>query len=144
MTNSTHKPPFWYWTISFIALIWYGLGVFYYLQQAYNTAHYRAMYTPEQLMVVDKMPAWATGAFALAVFAGLTGVIGLLLRKKWAKTLFLVSVAGIVVQYIYNVFIGKMYELFTVTENVRYFIIPIIAYLLYYISAQIQYKSWYK
>ncbi len=141
--NATAKPPIWYWLVSLIALIWYGLGVFYYLSQAYNTPYYRSMYSPEQLVVVDKMPAWATAAFAVAVFAGLIGVIGLLLRKNWAKTLLLISVLGIVAQYIYNVFIGKMYELFSVTENVRYFIIPIIAYLLYYIATKIQRKPWY-
>lgn len=141
---SKAKPPIWFWIISALALMWYVLGVYYYLQQAYNTAFYRSMYTPEQLMVVDKMPAWATAAFAIAVFAGLFGVIGLILRKQWAKTLFLISVLGIVLQYIYNVFIGKMYELFSITENVRYFIIPIIAYLLYYITSKAQTKSWYK
>ena len=141
---TTTKPPIWFWIISALALIWYVLGVYYYLQQAYNTTFYRSMYTPEQLMVVDKMPAWATAAFAIAVFAGIFGVFGLILRKKWAKTLFLISVLGIVLQYIYNVFIGKMYELFSITENVRYFIIPIIAYLLFYIASKAQEKSWYK
>ena len=131
---TTTKPPIWFWIISALALIWYVLGVYYYLQQAYNTTFYRSMYTPEQLMVVDEMPAWATAAFAIAVFAGIFGVFGLILRKKWEKTLFLISVLGIVLQYIYNVFIGKMYELFSITENVRYFIIPIIAYLLFYIA----------
>ncbi|WP_295834296.1 hypothetical protein [uncultured Winogradskyella sp.] len=141
---TTTKPPIWFWIISALALIWYVLGVYYYLQQAYNTTFYRSMYTPEQLMVVDEMPAWATAAFAIAVFAGIFGVFGLILRKKWAKTLFLISVLGIVLQYIYNVFIGKMYELFSITENVRYFIIPIIAYLLFYIASKAQEKYWYK
>jgi len=141
---TTTKPPIWFWIISALALIWYVLGVYYYLQQAYNTTFYRSMYTPEQLMIVDEMPAWATAAFAIAVFAGIFGVFGLILRKKWAKTLFLISVLGIVLQYIYNVFIGKMYELFSITENVRYFIIPIIAYLLFYIASKAQEKYWYK
>ena len=141
---TTTKPPIWFWIISALALIWYVLGVYFYLQQAYNTTFYRSMYTPEQLMVVDEMPAWATAAFAIAVFAGIFGVFGLILRKKWAKTLFLISVLGIVLQYIYNVFIGKMYELFSITENVRYFIIPIIAYLLFYIASKAQEKYWYK
>jgi len=141
---TTTKPPIWFWIISALALIWYVLGVYYYLQQAYNTTFYRSMYTPEQLMVVDEMPAWATAAFAIAVFAGIFGVFGLILRKKWEKTLFLISVLGIVLQYIYNVFIGKMYELFSITENVRYFIIPIIAYLLFYIASKAQEKYWYK
>ena len=145
MTNtSSAKPPIWFWIVSLLALIWYGLGVYYYLSQAYNTSAYRSMYSPEQLMVVDKMPAWATAAFAVAVFAGLIGVIGLFLRKRWARTFFLVSVLAIVIQYIYNIFIGKMYELFSLAENIRYFIIPIIAYLLFYIASNLRNRIWYK
>ncbi|MBT8244751.1 MAG: hypothetical protein HKP48_06155 [Winogradskyella sp.] len=144
MTNSANsKAPFWYWIVSLLALLWYGLGIYYYLSQAYNTSAYRAMYTPEQLMVVDKMPAWAIGAFAVAVFTGIIGVIGMFLRKEWSKTLFLISLAGIIVQYIYNVFIGKMYELFSLPENIRYFIIPIIAYLLYYIVSDVSKRQWF-
>ena len=137
------RPPVWYWIVTALGLVWYGLGVYYYLQQAYNTPFYRSMYTPEQLMVVDKMPAWAVGAFAIAVFTGIIGVFGLILRKQWSKWFFAVSVLAICIQYIYNIFIGKMYELFSVTENVRYFIIPIIAYLLYFIAKKVQDQPWY-
>lgn len=145
MTNSSSvKPPIWFWLVSLLAFIWYGLGVYYYLMQAYNTTAYRSMYSPEQLMMIDKMPVWATAAFAIAVFAGIIGVFGLFFRKKWAKTLFLISVVGIVIQYIYNIFIGKLYELFSLSENVRYFIIPIIAYLLYFIAAKLQSRTWYR
>jgi hypothetical protein len=141
--SASQKPPVWYWVITVLGLIWYGLGVNYYLQQAYNTTYYRAMYSPEQLMVVDKMPAWAIAAFALGVFSGLIGVFGLLLRKSWAKWFFILSVVSIAIQYIYYIFIGKMYELFSVTENVRYFIIPIIAYLLFYITKQVEHRPWF-
>lgn len=138
------KVPIWYWIVSTLALLWYGLGIYYCLSQILNTSAYRSMYSAEQLMVVDKMPAWAIGAFALAVFAGIIGVLGMYLRKEWAKTLFLISLSGIILQYIYNVFIGKMYELFSLAENIRYFIIPIIAYLLYYIVSNVSKRHWFK
>jgi len=138
------KVPIWYWIVSTLALLWYGLGIYYCLAQILNTSAYRSMYSAEQLMVVDKMPAWAIGAFALAVFAGIIGVLGMYLRKEWAKTLFLISLSGIILQYIYNVFIGKMYELFSLAENIRYFIIPIIAYLLYYIVSNVSKRHWFK
>ena len=42
--KSTNKPPVWFWIVSAVALIWNGIGVNMYLQQAYDTESYRAMY----------------------------------------------------------------------------------------------------
>ena len=46
--NSTQKPPIWFWIVAIIGLIWNGMGVNHYLQQAYNTESFRNMYTQEQ------------------------------------------------------------------------------------------------
>lgn len=98
MTNSLNKPPIWFWIVSVIALIWNVMGVNAYLQQAYNTESYRAMYSEEQLEIAANMPAWVTAAFAIAVFAGALGAIGLLLRKSWAVKLWLLSLLAVIVQ----------------------------------------------
>jgi len=110
--ESTRKPPIWFWIVSVIALIWNGMGVNAYLQQAYNTESFRAMYNEQQLEMVNNTPSWATAAFAIAVFGGLLGCLALLLRKKWAKPLLLVSLIGIVVQMIYNLFMSKAMEVY--------------------------------
>ena len=111
MTNSSIKPPVWFWIISVFALLWNAMGVNKYLQQAYRTDDFKAIYnTPELLEIVDNSPAWVTAAFAIAVFAGVLGCIALLLRKSWAKSLFILSLIGIVVQMTYNLFISKAIE----------------------------------
>lgn len=92
MSNSLkQKPPIWFWVVSALGLIWNGMGVNAYLQQAYNTESYRAMYSAEQLEIDANMPAIITAAFAISVFSGLIGCIGLLLRKKIAYSLLLIS-----------------------------------------------------
>jgi len=114
MTNSTtNKPPIWFWIVSLIALLWNSAGVYMYLQQAYNTEAHQAMYnTPELLEMVNNTPSWAIAAFAIAVFGGVLGCIGLLLRKKWAKLIFTLSLIGIIVQMIYNLFISGALEVY--------------------------------
>ncbi len=90
MTNSSTKPPIWFWVISVIALLWNLMGVNAYLQQAYQTESFQAMYdTPELLELVNSTPAWATAAFAIAVFAGALGCIVFTLKKKLGKTFIL-------------------------------------------------------
>ena len=98
MTNSKVKPPVWYWIVSVIALIWNGLGVDGYLGQAYNTERYRSSFTPEQLETAANAPSWIMRAFAVAVFAGVIGSIALLLRKKWAFSLYLISLIAVIAQ----------------------------------------------
>ncbi|RED49484.1 hypothetical protein [Seonamhaeicola aphaedonensis] len=96
-----NRPPITFWIVSVIALLWNGMGVKAYLQQAYNTEAYQKMYTAEQLEIAANMPAWVTALFAIAVFGGSIASIGLLLRKKWATKLWLLSLIAVISQMAY-------------------------------------------
>ncbi|MCB0449398.1 MAG: hypothetical protein KDC97_04695 [Confluentibacter sp.] len=98
MTNFKVKPPVWFWIVSAIALLWNAMGVNHYLGQAYQTESWRAALTDEQFEIISNFPAWITAAFAIAVFAGALGSLGLLLRKKWAYSLLLISLIAVIVQ----------------------------------------------
>ena len=99
---TTIKPSKGFWIIGIIALIWNLMGVFQYLQQAYMTDSFKEMYTEEQLKMISDSPSWATAAFAIAVFAGAIGSLLLLLRKNIAKSIFIISLIGIIVQMYHN------------------------------------------
>lgn len=114
MSNS-NKPSTWFWIIGIVALLWNLMGVFSYINQAYKTESFKAMYTPEQLEVINNMPAWATAAFAIAVFGGALGSILLLLKKRIAGMVFLISLIGILVQFTYNIFVANAIELYGAT-----------------------------
>ena len=102
MTNSINKPPIWFWIVSVIALIWNGLGVMAYLGKAFATDEMiTALPTEQQVEFLVEYPAWYTAAFALAVFCGAFGCIALLIRKKWAYTLFVISAIGAIIQHTY-------------------------------------------
>ncbi|WP_274475446.1 hypothetical protein [Mangrovimonas aestuarii] len=142
--QSINKPPVWYWIVSVLALIWNLLGVHGYIQQAYNTPEFRAMYNEEQLVIIDNTPAWAMGAFAVAVFTAVLGCICLLLRKKWAKPLFLISLIAVIVQMSNNLFVTKNYfEVFDSSFVLSMVVmIPIIALLLIWLSNKAIAKQW--
>jgi hypothetical protein len=74
------------------------MGVNAYLQQAYDTESYRAMYSEEQLEIAANMPSWVTAAFAIAVFAGALASLGLLLKKSWSVKLWMLSLIAVIVQ----------------------------------------------
>ncbi|MDX1315550.1 MAG: hypothetical protein R3356_08615, partial [Eudoraea sp.] len=57
-------------------------------------------------------PAWVTAAYAIAVWGGLLGCIALLIRKRWARPLLLVSLLGVVAQTSYNLFATNAVEIY--------------------------------
>jgi hypothetical protein len=102
MSNSTNKPNTLFWVIAVVALIWNGLGVLAYLTRAFITDEMIAMLPIEQqaeFLIV--YPSWYTAAFAIAAFGGAQGGLFLLLRKKLATTLFILSALGAITQHIY-------------------------------------------
>ncbi len=92
------KPPVWFWIVGGLLLIWNLMGVAAYLAEVSKTAEDLAAMKPEEAALYANMPAWATAAFAIAVWAGLAGIIALLLRKNWAWLLFALSILGLLVQ----------------------------------------------
>jgi len=106
--NSIIKPPIWFYIVSVLGLFWNGMGVNAYLQQAYNTDSYKEMYSPEHIEIAAGFPAWVTAAFAIAVFGGVLGCLALLLRKKWAVSLLLLSLLAVIVQMGYLLINGPV------------------------------------
>jgi ribose/xylose/arabinose/galactoside ABC-type transport system permease subunit len=73
----------------------------YVMTQTRNEA-YMAQFTPEQLEYFYGFPAWVVAAWAIAVWGGLLGAILLLLRRRLAVPVFLVSFIAMVITTIYN------------------------------------------
>lgn len=138
----TTKPPIWFWIVSVLALLWNAMGVMQYLGQAYNTEAFRANYTAEQLDLITNTPAWVVAAFAIAVFGGVLGCLLLLFRKKLAYTLFLISLIGVVIQMIYNLFIAKSVAIYGPSAVVMTLMIIVIALSLLRFSKLAVNKNW--
>lgn len=111
MSNSTTKPGTIFWIISSIALFWNIMGVVAYLGQAYMTDEALSLLAENEQAYYANVPVWITAAFAIAVFSGFLGSLALVLKKKLAKLLFLVSFVTVVVQVVYNLFIQEFVAL---------------------------------
>jgi len=111
MSNS-NKPGVAFWVIGVIALLWNGMGVSQYLMQAFKSEAYTSAMNAEQNALMDSLPAWMTALFALAVFSGFIASIMLLMRKKIAVTLFLLSFVTATVQQLYWLFGTNAPEVF--------------------------------
>ena len=125
--NATTKPPVWFWIVSVLALLWNLMGVMNYLGSTFMKEAMKAEMTPEQVNLMESTPSWVTAAFAIAVWFGAAGCIGLLLRKKWAKSALGMSLIGILVQTGYGFFMTNATEVYGQTEA---FIIPLMVIVI--------------
>lgn len=143
MNTTNSKPSASFWAISIIALLWNLMGVNQYILMAYKSESVRAGLSAEKLALIDATPVWSTAAFATAVFAGALGCIILLLRKKLANTLFLVSFLGIIIQNI-DAFMRFKISEFTGAEITFTLLIPLIGLFLIWYSKKCISKGWLK
>jgi hypothetical protein len=90
--------PMSYWAIAILALLWNLLGVAMFCMTLAATPEQVAAMPPEHRQILEATPAWVQVAYGVAVFGGVLGAIGLLLRRRWAVTFFLLSLVGLVAQ----------------------------------------------
>lgn len=83
-----------FWLVGAVAVVWNAMGCVNFLSQM-NAEAVSAM--PESYRaIVEARPAWATVAFAVAVFGGVLGGLLLLLKKSAAYYVFVASLIGAV------------------------------------------------
>lgn len=89
-----------FWIICAFALIWNIMGGINYLVQV--IANDLSAYPDAARALIESRPAWATGAFAIAVFSGTLGGVLLILKKPAAFYWYVVSLLGVVVTNIHT------------------------------------------
>ena len=96
--------------IGVVALLWNLVGVMSYIMQVTMTGEMMANMPEAERALYESMPSWVTGAFAIAVFGGVTACVGLLLKKAWCVPSFLISLVAIIVQFGYWLFLTDSIE----------------------------------
>jgi hypothetical protein len=104
-TSAASKPPTWYWVLSGLALLWMLFGVMAWVMDLMTDEAGLSQLSEAQRQLYAARPQWLFVVYGVAIFSGLAGAIGLLLRKSWASMLLVLSLAAIIVQFGYT-FLG--------------------------------------
>ncbi len=96
--SSRKSVPVWFWVVSAVALLWYLMDMSGFLMRLFMTEDVISSMPENQQHLYRNIPLWVDIGFACEVFGGLLGSIALLLKKKWALPLFVISVLGTLAQ----------------------------------------------
>jgi len=126
-----------FWVIGAITLIFNVMGVINYFVQmnADSLTSFPEQYRP----IIEGRPAWATAAFAIAVFGGALGCLLLLFRKSAAFYVLIASLLGVIVTMM-HIFGVAGFSSFEIWIGVLMQLV-VTAFLIWY-SKQAESKGW--
>lgn len=143
MTGSTTKVPTWFWIVSILALIWNLMGLMAFFATINMNPETLATFPEAEQEIYRNTPIWATLAFAVAVFGGTLGSLGLVLRKPWAKPVLIASLLGVLLQNLHTFIFANGLEVYGIERVAMPAMIIIIGGLLIWLANSVESKTWY-
>jgi hypothetical protein len=134
--------PGWFRLLSLLGLLWNAFGVYMYLSKVGMFGDPLAGLDAAHRALAQSVPAWVTGAFAIAVFAGLLGSLCMVARKRLASPLLLVSLLAVIVQCGWIMVLSNARAVEGAIALVMPAIITLIAILLVWLAAKGAARGW--
>jgi hypothetical protein len=118
MEHEKTKSPVWFLIVSIFFLLWNIMGLLSFLAHTFISDEAIAALPANEKALYGEYPLWTTIVFAIAVIAGLIGAIGLVMKKKWSKMAFIISLLAIIPQMTHNVFFTKSIDVYGTAQAV--------------------------
>lgn len=131
--------PAWYWLVTIAGLLFEGAGAYLF---AGSLTLDPATLPLDQRVVYEATPQWMTIAWAIAIGAGLLGTVGLLVRRRFAEPLLLISLLAVAVQFSGLFLVRQLRELTPEDHLIVPVIILAVAYGLWQTSKLARSKGW--
>jgi hypothetical protein len=131
--------PAWYWAVAIFALLFEASGA---LLFGNSLTLDPATLPLDQRAIYDATPQWMNITWAIAIGVGLVGALGLLLRRRFAEPLLLVSLIAVAVQFS-GLFLDKQLRELTPEDHLLVpVVILILAYALWQTARLAKRKGW--
>lgn len=135
--------PKWFWVLVAIFLLWNIMGVYSFFGHTFISEEALAKLPENEMALYAEFSIWTTIIFAIASFGGLIGSIGLILKRKWANSFFILSFIAIVPQMVHNVFFTKSIDVYGLVQAVTMPVLVVLigAFLIWFSSFSTK-KKW--
>ena len=128
---SKTSPPSWFKVIVILAILWNLMGIINFYFQITITPDQISKLPEAEESLINSTPFWTYIAFAMGVFGGTIGSIGLLMQKAWSRWLLLLSLIGVFVQMNYWLFFTNAEEVYGTNTYIMPTVVLLVAYLLF-------------
>jgi hypothetical protein len=113
-THASNDKPWHLWAVAILSLLWDGAGAYtIFMAQAGKLPDISA----DEAAYYAAQPMWFVLVTDIALIAPLLAAVALLLRSRWAVTLFAIGLAAIVITHCYDLAAGTS-RVFTNTTTV--------------------------
>jgi hypothetical protein len=133
--------PAWYWVAAVGALLFESLGCFFYIAEVRLTPEQIAMLPLDQAAMLSARPTWYYAAFGVAVWVGLAGTAGLLLRKAWAVPALLISLIAVIVQFSAILIVPEMRNISS-DELLGPIVVALVCYGIFMLARLAKRRAW--
>lgn len=128
--------PKWFFPMCIFGLLWNVMGIFNFISQMTITPAYLAQLPSAEQALLESIPMASDVAFAIGVFGGTFGCIGLLLCKRWSAYLLLSSLVAVMLQMGYWLFFTEAVLVYGSNTYILPMLVILIAFLLFRISSK--------
>jgi len=141
--TTTPKPNTAFWIIAVLALLWNIIGVYMWLYEYFlMTDEIRDSLPPEQVEIMANAPAWNMYLYGLAVITGLLASLLLLMRKKSAVGVFMLSLIAVLALQLYWMFAMDIVDKMGPSSLIMPLIVIAIAIFEYFYSKGAVKNGW--
>lgn len=131
--------PAWYMAAAIASLLFMALGCIMYMMHV--TADPASM-PIEQRLAWDAEPVWVTAAYAVAVWVGALGALMLVMRRKWAELLLLVSLVAVLVWLAGLLLVSGLRENMTANDLLVAIVVTAITWTIFWFGRQSKQRGW--
>ena len=100
--ETSARTPVHLWIVGVVAALWNAIGATDYTMTQLRSPAIMAQMTPDQIAWLDSAPMVANASWAFGVWGGLFGSLLLLARSRYAVWAFILSLAGLAVNTLYQ------------------------------------------
>ena len=94
---SVSATPTWFRIAAIVALVWNAFGVVMFLSSVGAFGDPLAGLSEAERAIAANIPGWIMAAFGIGTLTGLAGSLGLLLGRRWAWPLLVISLVALLV-----------------------------------------------
>lgn len=142
MKTQEIKAPVWFITVAITLIFWNLMGIFSFVHYTtISEASIQALPEAER-QLYDRLPLWTLIAYGIAVFGGTLGSVALLMKKKWAKPVFIISLLALLVQMYYSIFIAHTMDVYGPSSLIMPTTVIIVAFFEIWLASYGTGRAW--